>query len=171
MNTHCHRSFSYLAPPGTVGVAASALSDLFETSPIVPDQLAREPQLDQVGLVDPLTGISNREGFCLAADRALRVVGHASGSLQVIFIAVDGSEEPTDQHGHGASDDALYATAHLLRLLSRAGEPIGRLGADGFAMFIPPPLGPPRPSLHASGQLRNTWRLSKCLPGWPSTPH
>jgi diguanylate cyclase (GGDEF)-like protein len=124
-------------PQGAVGVVASALSEFFETSPIVTDQLARAPQPDQVALFDPLTGIANREGFCLTADRALSVVEHASGSPQVIFIAVDRSEEPTDPSGHGASDDALHATAHLLRILSRAGDVIGRLGTDEFAVFIP----------------------------------
>jgi diguanylate cyclase (GGDEF)-like protein len=144
---HVHR------PQGAMGVAAaSALSDFFGTSPIVTDQLSRGPQLDEVALVDALTGIANREGFCLTADEALRVVERASGSPQVIFIAVDDSDAPNDPHDHRASDDALHATAHLLRILSRAGDVIGRLGAGEFAMFIR--HGPPGTAAAVASRLR-----------------
>jgi diguanylate cyclase (GGDEF)-like protein len=84
---------------------------------------------------DELTGLHNRRGFMALAEHQIKLAERNGSSLVVFFADVDGLKQINDTFGHGAGDEALCATAHLLRATFRDSDVIARLGGDEFAVL------------------------------------
>jgi diguanylate cyclase (GGDEF)-like protein len=93
------------------------------------ERLQRE--LERQAGTDPLTGLANRRAFLEAL--AARMQGDA-GALA--FLDLDNLKPLNDQHGHGAGDAALRATARLLRDAAAPGDIAARFGGDEFILWI-----------------------------------
>jgi diguanylate cyclase (GGDEF)-like protein/PAS domain S-box-containing protein len=94
-----------------------------------------EEQVRQAALHDELTGILNRRGFHLLADQALRVAERDNQRAFVMFVDLDDMKVINDQQGHEAGDQALMATAAVLKAVCRASDVVARLGGDEFAVL------------------------------------
>ena len=53
------------------------------------------------------------------------------------MIDIDGLKQINDTHGHQAGDEAIVATAELLRGVLRASDVTARIGGDEFAVLLP----------------------------------
>jgi diguanylate cyclase (GGDEF)-like protein len=80
---------------------------------------------------DPLTGLGHHAAFY----EALPSVREA-GRCAVLLADVDGFKALNDTKGHAAGDEALRATAALLRSASPAGGRAFRIGGDEFALVF-----------------------------------
>lgn len=81
---------------------------------------------------DTLTGLLNRRGF-LDAVRGL-IAGPDAGC--VVLADIDHFKGINDRFGHAAGDIALQQVARALRLGTREGDVVARIGGEEFAMFI-----------------------------------
>ncbi len=98
------------------------------------DQLADAyARLQHQARRDGLTGLLNRAAF-LAELGALSRAGAHGGLL---FLDIDHFKSVNDRFGHAAGDEALALVGRLLSRLSRAGDLVGRLGGEEFAVFLP----------------------------------
>jgi len=102
------------------------------------DRLERERligELQELSLVDPLTGLSNRRGFFNVADQELILHERSERALHGVFIDVDEMKTINDGFGHHAGDDALREVAEMLRSSFRRSDLIARIGGDEFCVL------------------------------------
>ncbi|HAT4499347.1 TPA: diguanylate cyclase [Serratia marcescens] len=92
----------------------------------------RMAALSDEAMTDPLTGICNRRGFTLMADR------FSDDAAQcVIAIDIDHFKKINDWYGHDAGDAVLVSLAGLLRQACRTGDVVSRFGGEEFILLLP----------------------------------
>lgn len=93
-------------------------------------------QLEQLALIDPLTGLANRRNF----DNAMALSAHRCGRTAEYFglamVDIDHFKQFNDLYGHPQGDYALRAVAQLmLQHAQRSGELAARYGGEEFAFI------------------------------------
>ena len=86
---------------------------------------------------DPLTGLLNHRAF---QERVESEVGRAQRygrPLALVLLDLDYFKSINDAYGHQAGDAALMHAARILELCARAGDVLGRIGGDEFALLLP----------------------------------
>ena len=86
---------------------------------------------------DPLTGLLNHRAF---QERVESEVGRAQRygrPLALVLLDLDHFKLINDSYGHQAGDAALMQAARLLEQGARAGDVLGRIGGDEFALLLP----------------------------------
>ncbi len=79
---------------------------------------------------DRLTGLLDRRGFHLAAER----IG-TDHKRAVLSIDLDGFKSVNDQHGHAAGDAVLEHVAACIKKSARTDDIVARLGGDEFVVI------------------------------------
>jgi diguanylate cyclase (GGDEF)-like protein len=104
-------------------------------------QTALSSTLAQLATLDHLTGCLNRRAF---DSRLTAEVDHAhrlGRGLSVLLIDVDHFKQVNDGHGHLVGDQVLSGLSAALRDACRAGDIVGRIGGDEFALILPDTTG------------------------------
>jgi diguanylate cyclase (GGDEF)-like protein/PAS domain S-box-containing protein len=100
-------------------------------------QLAQaNAELENLSLVDDLTGLYNRRGFLALAHHAVKLASRSGEPFCVAFADLDGLKQINDSFGHHAGNLALVDAAVILRECFRESDILARLGGDEFAVFI-----------------------------------
>lgn len=97
---------------------------------------AEERQLRQLANLDGLTGLLNRRAFLADCTAALSAPAQA-GNAAILMVDADHFKAVNDTHGHAAGDEVLRILADILSKAGRADDPVGRLGGEEFALFLP----------------------------------
>ncbi|CCO07602.1 GGDEF domain-containing protein [Desulforamulus hydrothermalis] len=93
-------------------------------------------QLQQMAVVDPLTGLFNHRRFYRQAVN--RLLGLAPGETAALLLAgVDELPLLNARYGHGAGDAVLQAAAGVLRDISRPDCLLGRYSGSRLAALVP----------------------------------
>jgi len=98
--------------------------------------LDRLVELQQLALLDPVTGVGNRryaEVRLRAAVDALQRYGWGFG---VLFLDLDRFKEVNDTHGHDVGDKVLRMVARTLGGNLRSVDAVGRWGGEEFVAVI-----------------------------------
>ena len=74
----------------------------------------RELAAIQLATLDDLTGITNRRGFMLLAQKCLQLAHRQEREATLLFIDLNRFKEINDQLGHDVGDDALQQMAGLM---------------------------------------------------------
>jgi diguanylate cyclase (GGDEF)-like protein len=112
-------------------------------SDLTPERLSRslrqaierqrlQQQLADLALRDELTGLYNRRGLFAIGEHARRQCLRNARALGIVQIDVDGLKTINDTFGHATGDQAIAATASILRCTFRESDVIARLGGDEF---------------------------------------
>lgn len=94
-------------------------------------------RLRDLALVDELTGLHNRRGFRMLAQKQLQIARRIGRTDLLLFIDLDGMKRINDEFGHDAGDAALRRTAAVLHAAFRTSDTIARLGGDEFVVLCP----------------------------------
>lgn len=86
-------------------------------------------------LTDSLTNLYNRRAFFNIGEHHLKLLQRTNTCLTILYLDLDGLKQINDQHGHSAGDQALQATASILKSAFRETDIIARLGGDEFAIL------------------------------------
>ncbi len=93
-------------------------------------------RIEHNALHDPLTGLGNRRML----DRELtRMASQRGGTLEgvaVLHIDLDRFKQINDTLGHAAGDAMLVHAAQILRINTRAGDIVCRIGGDEFVVVV-----------------------------------
>jgi diguanylate cyclase (GGDEF)-like protein len=94
------------------------------------DRFAREAR------TDPLTGLANRSAW----EELLRLHSPRQDRyhrpISVVSADLDGLKVINDREGHAAGDDRIRAAAEVLKLNTRAGDVVARVGGDEFFVLL-----------------------------------
>jgi diguanylate cyclase (GGDEF)-like protein len=94
--------------------------------------------LQQLSLLDPLTGIANRRRFDAALDSAWRRAVRRKQTIALLIIDVDYFKAINDQHGHTYGDECLVRVARVLgKQTGRPDDLLARYGGDEFFLLLP----------------------------------
>jgi diguanylate cyclase (GGDEF)-like protein len=97
----------------------------------------RRSQAQKFALSDPLTHLSNRTvGINSLSQEVARAKRSGSG-LTVLMLDLDDFKKLNDTHGHLMGDQALRATADVLRKTLRTTDTICRYGGEEFLVVLP----------------------------------
>jgi len=96
----------------------------------------RAEAMEQLAVTDELTGLSNRRGFLLAAERLADQATKTAKTFTVMFVDLNGLKEINDNLGHQEGDEAICDAATILRSTFRENDVIGRLGGDEFCILL-----------------------------------
>ena len=86
---------------------------------------------------DPLTGLLNHRAFQLRVENEVRRAQRYGRPLALVLLDLDHFKTINDAYGHQAGDSALMQAADILGAGARAGDILGRIGGDEFALLLP----------------------------------
>jgi diguanylate cyclase (GGDEF)-like protein len=93
--------------------------------------------LEQLSMLDPLTGAPNRRRFAMTLDEAWKRAIRTSESVAVLMIDVDFFKGVNDLHGHTYGDQCLKRMAQALRRAGRSNDLLARYGGEEFVFLLP----------------------------------
>jgi len=96
-----------------------------------------EQRLQHLNHFDSLTSLPNRTLFRDRLKQALAQAARNGSLVAVLFVDLDRFKVVNDTLGHGVGDKLLQEVAQLLLGCVRAGDTVGRLDGDGFALILP----------------------------------
>lgn len=110
--------------------------ELFSNNKSLFKMKRRVDQLEHSILVDPLTGIGNREYAELKIISALGEYRLQALSFALLFLDIDHFKSVNDMHGHNAGDKVLKNTANTLKHNLRGSDKCGRWGGEEFIVIV-----------------------------------
>jgi diguanylate cyclase (GGDEF)-like protein len=94
-----------------------------------------EQAVRQLSLTDELTGLYNRRGFLLLAERELTSARRRQSRSLLLYADLDYLKLANDRFGHAAGDAMLVDAANVLKSVFRATDVVARLGGDEFVVL------------------------------------
>jgi two-component system cell cycle response regulator len=94
-----------------------------------------QKNLQNLSLIDDLTGLHNRRGFLALAEQHLRMI-QRKGAALLIYLDLDDLKLINDSFGHLEGNHALIVTANVLRTCFRQSDILARLGGDEFCVLM-----------------------------------
>ena len=114
----------------------SFLQSLANTLATAMDRKRAEDHLTHLAQFDALTGLPNRTLFLDRFEQTLKVGQRNQWRIGVLFVDLDRFKVVNDTLGHAAGDRLLVQVAHRLKECVRAGDTVGRLSGDEFAVVL-----------------------------------
>jgi two-component system cell cycle response regulator len=97
---------------------------------------AKNRQLEELALTDPLTGLPNRRAIDLWATLQLSASARHDFPMWVVMADLDCFKKINDTHGHDAGDMVLKTFAEVLKSNTRRSNISGRLGGEEFLVVM-----------------------------------
>jgi len=97
---------------------------------------AKNRQLEELALTDPLTGLPNRRAIDIWANHQISAAARHDFSLWVVLVDLDHFKRINDSYGHDAGDTVLKRLSELLKSNTRQSNMCGRLGGEEFLLVL-----------------------------------
>jgi diguanylate cyclase (GGDEF)-like protein len=94
-------------------------------------------QVQELAVIDELTGIANRRRFFEVARRDLAAAVRHGRTLAALMIDIDHFKLVNDTYGHPTGDDVIRTVAQRLGARIRETDFLGRYGGEEFALLLP----------------------------------
>ena len=100
------------------------------------DAIERLAKLQEVALLDPVTGVGNRRYLEARLRAALDGFQRYGWNFGMLFLDVDHFKQVNDKYGHDTGDRVLRMVARTLGGRLRASDSLGRWGGEEFLALI-----------------------------------
>lgn len=94
-------------------------------------------RLEQLAMMDSLTGLFNRREFLLRCQHELERHRRYRHTLTFLMLDIDFFKPINDQYGHLGGDEVLRQISDVIRASIRDADIVGRLGGEEFALLLP----------------------------------
>jgi diguanylate cyclase (GGDEF)-like protein len=94
-------------------------------------------QMQDLAMVDQLTGLKNRRAFFDDAEPSISASRRRGQPVAVAVIDLDHFKAVNDTHGHAVGDVALKEAARRISESAREEHVVGRFGGEEFVMLLP----------------------------------
>ncbi|MCT4701894.1 GGDEF domain-containing protein [Enterobacteriaceae bacterium H20N1] len=95
--------------------------------------LEEKETLNDLSMIDPLTGLYNRRGF---QNRLENVLAAGSGNHYVLLLDIDHFKAYNDNYGHSMGDQALIRVSAAIRDAVRSRDIVTRYGGEEFMVLL-----------------------------------
>jgi diguanylate cyclase (GGDEF)-like protein len=95
-----------------------------------------ESRLQEISLIDELTGIYNRRGFYSLAQHQIGMAKRTGRTMLVGFFDLDHMKDINDVHGHNAGDAIILSAVGVLKKTFRSSDILSRWGGDEFVVMM-----------------------------------
>ncbi|HEY0720272.1 MAG TPA: sensor domain-containing diguanylate cyclase [Gammaproteobacteria bacterium] len=119
------------------GSATDFLQHLAVIVAVCLENCINHARLKQIGLTDPLTGVSNRRYFEQRLIEACATAQRHHRPLAALFVDVDHFKRINDTWGHPVGDSVLRDIAHLIAAQLRHSDVLCRYGGEEFVILLP----------------------------------
>ncbi|RUL48206.1 MULTISPECIES: GGDEF domain-containing protein [Lysinibacillus] len=93
--------------------------------------------VEELTLVDVLTGINNRRYFNLFLEKTIPNIEKTNSSLIMMTLDIDHFKRINDTYGHSCGDEALKHISNVIRRNVRDTDAYVRIGGEEFAIVMP----------------------------------
>jgi diguanylate cyclase (GGDEF)-like protein len=97
---------------------------------------AKNRQLEEMALTDPLTGLPNRRSIDIWASRQLSAALRHDFAIWAVIADLDHFKGVNDTYGHDAGDRVLKDFAEILKKDTRCSNMCARLGGEEFLLVL-----------------------------------
>jgi diguanylate cyclase (GGDEF)-like protein len=97
---------------------------------------AKNRQLEELALTDPLTGLPNRRAIEFWAPQQLSAAARYGFPIWVAIADLDFFKKINDTYGHAAGDAVLQGFSAILRKHTRSSNICGRIGGEEFLLIL-----------------------------------
>lgn len=94
-------------------------------------------KLKYLATKDSLTGVLNRGSFFETAQQLLVLARRQKSPASFILMDLDYFKRINDTYGHSIGDKVLIHFTQTIQELLRKSDPLGRVGGEEFAVFLP----------------------------------
>ncbi len=95
-----------------------------------------EIQAVELATMDELTGILNRRGFNMSAEKSLNICKRGALPVALVFLDLNEFKPINDKFGHAEGDKALQQFASVLDEVGRDSDIVARMGGDEFVILL-----------------------------------
>lgn len=96
-----------------------------------------EDELRQMTVIDPITGVLNRQRFLDDGTRELKRARRYGRELSVLLMTIDRFDALNSEHGTAFSDEAVKVAVTACQDAIRESDYLGRLADVEFALLLP----------------------------------
>jgi diguanylate cyclase (GGDEF)-like protein len=94
-------------------------------------------KVEELAMVDSLTGINNRHYFTETLRQETEKVKRYKNTMCLIILDVDNLKIINDSFGHATGDKILSSLADILKISVRESDFLARFGGDEFVIIMP----------------------------------
>lgn len=94
-------------------------------------------KVQQLAMLDPLTGCFNRRHFFERAEQEMQRTLRYQRPLALLMLDIDQFKQVNDRFGHPTGDEILSRLVRLCQSHMRANDLLGRYGGDEFVILMP----------------------------------
>lgn len=94
-------------------------------------------RMQDLAMIDELTGLKNRRAFFDDADPAIAMARRRGHPVAVALLDLDHFKDVNDSHGHAAGDVVLTEVAKRIVDTFREEQLVGRIGGEEFVALLP----------------------------------
>lgn len=95
-----------------------------------------EEKLHAASITDELTGLLNRRGFLILAQKHFELAERNKKTFAILFLDLNGMKKINDEFGHREGDRALIDVSNVLKRTFRKADIIARIGGDEFTVLL-----------------------------------
>jgi two-component system cell cycle response regulator len=100
------------------------------------ENVINNERLKQVGLTDPLTGVSNRRYIEQRLLGEIHQAQRSQSELSCLYIDIDFFKKINDSVGHQAGDEVLREVANRIKHQLRINDALARFGGEEFIVLL-----------------------------------
>jgi diguanylate cyclase (GGDEF)-like protein/PAS domain S-box-containing protein len=117
------------------GQITGGVESFNDNSPLVAIR-ERAADLEQMALIDPLTGVGNRRYGNMSLSNKLSEFKRYGWTFGVLFLDIDHFKQVNDTYGHSAGDEVLKMVAQTMLSNMRSFDFVFRWGGEEFLIII-----------------------------------
>ncbi|WP_018175742.1 diguanylate cyclase [Thioalkalivibrio sp. AKL8] len=113
------------------------IGNLLANKRLLEEVQGQRQKLYDMAMIDPLTGLRNRNVLAECAARFFTEANQKDMALSLILLDIDHFKQINDSHGHLVGDEVLVGVGELLRTTGREVDVALRFGGEEFLLVLP----------------------------------